>query len=212
VRFVRFGANQTRETTLRLLAECFEELGGVPAVVMTDRMGCLKAGVVANVVVPHPDYVAFARRYGFTIDFCEAADPESKGMVENLCGCIQTDLLIPALLEPEWPTLEVGNAAARAWCLITGPARGGPHPHIRTARRLLPKAKHLHQARTSTWPKIDDLHLATSRDFQLAVDRWRRGSRILVVCTRCNSASQAGVTWTARPGCLRGAKPASPSA
>ncbi len=47
-RFVRFGADQTRETTLAVLAECFEELGGVPAVVLTDRMACLKAGIVAN--------------------------------------------------------------------------------------------------------------------------------------------------------------------
>ena len=112
----RFGADQTRETTLALLAECFEELGGVPAVVLTDRMGCLKAGVVANVVVPHPEYVAFATRFGFKIDFCEAADPESKGMVENLCGYVQKDLLVPALLEPEWLTIEDGNVAARAWC------------------------------------------------------------------------------------------------
>jgi transposase len=116
VRFVRFGADQTRETTLALLAECFEELGGVPAVVLTDRMGCLKAGVVANVVVPHPEYVAFATRFGFKIDFCEAVDPESKGMVENLCGYVQKDLLTPALLEPEWPTIEDGNVVARAWC------------------------------------------------------------------------------------------------
>jgi len=49
VRFVRFGADQTRPTTLALLAACFEELGGVPEVVLSDRMGCLKAGVVANV-------------------------------------------------------------------------------------------------------------------------------------------------------------------
>src|SRR5919199_5223847 len=61
-RFVRFGADLRRETTLALLAECFDELGGVPAVVLTDRMGCLKAGIVANVVVPHPEYVALAAR------------------------------------------------------------------------------------------------------------------------------------------------------
>jgi transposase len=59
---------------------------GVPAHVLTDRMGCLKAGVVANVVVPHPEYVAFAAHFGFVPDFCEAADPESKGMVEHLAG------------------------------------------------------------------------------------------------------------------------------
>jgi len=32
---------------------------------LADRMGCLKAGIVANVVVPHPDYVRFATHYGF---------------------------------------------------------------------------------------------------------------------------------------------------
>ena len=115
-RFVRFGADQTRETTLRLLVECFEELGGVPGVVLTDRMGCLKAGIVANVVVPHPEYVEFAMHFGFKADFCEGADPESKGIVENLCGYAQRDLLVPALLEPEWRDLDEANAAARRWC------------------------------------------------------------------------------------------------
>ena len=60
VRFVRFAADETQATTVRLLAECFETLGGVPAVVLADRMGCLKGGVVANVVVPAPGYLAFA--------------------------------------------------------------------------------------------------------------------------------------------------------
>jgi transposase len=116
VRFVRVGPDRTRGTTLELLAECFEELGGVPAVVLTDRMGCLKAGVVANVVVPHPEYVAFAARYGFRPDFCEAADPESKGLVEHLAGYVQRDLLVPALLEMGWADRTAANAAARAWC------------------------------------------------------------------------------------------------
>jgi transposase len=94
-RFVRFASDETRETTLTLMAECFEELGAVPAVALTDRMACLKNGVVANVVVPHPDYVRFAAHYGFRPDFCEAADPESKGVVEHLCGYAQRDLVVP---------------------------------------------------------------------------------------------------------------------
>jgi transposase len=94
-RFVRFAADETRETTLGLIAECFEELGAVTAVVLSDRMACLKNGVVANVVVPHPDYVRFAAHYGFRPDFCEAADPESKGVVENLVGYAQRDLVVP---------------------------------------------------------------------------------------------------------------------
>ena len=115
-RFVRFGVDQTRATTLGLLAECFEELGGAPAVVLTDRMACLKAGVVANVVVPHPDYVRFATHYGFRPDFCEAADPESKGVVEALCGYAQRDLLVPALTEGGFVDIGAANVAARAWC------------------------------------------------------------------------------------------------
>lgn len=79
VRFVRFAADESQATTLRLLAECFETLGGVPAVVLADRMGCLRGGVVANVVVPAPGYARFAAHYGFRPDICEAGDPESKG-------------------------------------------------------------------------------------------------------------------------------------
>ena len=115
-RFVRFARDQRRETTLRLLGECFEFLGGVPAVVLTDRMGCLRAGVVANVVVPHPEYVRFAASYGFRPDFCEAADPESKGVVEALCGYVQRDLIVPGMMSGGWMDEVSANAAAVAWC------------------------------------------------------------------------------------------------
>ena len=40
VRFVRFAADEKAATTLAMLAECFEVLGGVPKVVLADRMGC----------------------------------------------------------------------------------------------------------------------------------------------------------------------------
>jgi hypothetical protein len=123
-RFVRFAADQTRQTTLALLAECFVELGGVPSVVLSDRMACLKAGVVANVVVPHPEYVRFATFFGFRPDFCEGADPESKGVVEHLAGYVQRDLLIPAELDHPWPDLATANGAAKTWC---GEVNGRTH-------------------------------------------------------------------------------------
>lgn len=113
VRFVRFALDERRETTLRLLAECFEEIGGVPAVVLADRMACLRAGVVANVVVPHPEYVRFASHFGFRPDFCEAHDPESKGVVENLVGYAKRDLVVP--LDPD-ASLGEANTAAATWC------------------------------------------------------------------------------------------------
>jgi transposase len=113
-RFVRFAADEKSATTLAMLAECFEVLGGVPKTVLADRMGCLKAGIVANVVVPAPDYVRFATHYGFRPDFCEAADPESKGIVEHLVGYAKRDLIVPS--EPDVRDLAAANADAARWC------------------------------------------------------------------------------------------------
>ena len=113
VRFVRFAADERAETTLALLAECFEVLGGVPGKVLADRMGCLKGGVIANVVVPAPQYLRFAAHYGFRPDFCEANDPESKGIVENLVGYAKRDLMVP---QAPFGDLAAANTAAAAWC------------------------------------------------------------------------------------------------
>jgi hypothetical protein len=84
------------------------------------RPGCsatawaaLRTGVVANVVVPHPEYLRFAAHYGFRPDFCEAMDPESKGVVENLVGYAKSDLVVPA---NAWGgRVAEGNRAARLW-------------------------------------------------------------------------------------------------
>ena len=111
---MRFDADERRETTLRMLAECFEELGGDLAVVLADRMGCIKAGTVANVVVPHPEYVRFAAHYGFRPDFCEAADAELKGVVENLVGYAKRELVVSA---EGWASPEAGNRDALLWCV-----------------------------------------------------------------------------------------------
>src|SRR5918911_740529 len=117
-RFVRFAADEKATTTMALLAECFEVLGGVPKTVLADRMGCLKAGVVANVVVPTADYVRFATHYGFRPDFCQTADPESKGIVEALVGYAKRDLMVPLLMtEPSVADLSAANAEAAGWCV-----------------------------------------------------------------------------------------------
>ena len=113
VRFVRFAADERSETTLAMLAECVEQLGGVPGTVLADRMGCLKGGVVANVVVPAPEYLRFAAHYGFKPDFCQANDPESKGIVENLVGYAKSDLMVP---QAPFADLVAANARAAAWC------------------------------------------------------------------------------------------------
>jgi hypothetical protein len=111
---VAFFDNLGAEATMGGLAESFEAFGGVPRSALTDRMGCLKGGTVTGLVIPTPAYVRFATHYGFRPDFCEGADPESKGLVENLVGYVKSDLMIPEALSVA--DLAGANAAARRWC------------------------------------------------------------------------------------------------
>jgi transposase len=136
-RFVRFARDETAATTFSLLAECFEMLGGVPAKVLADRMGCLKGGIVAGVVIPTPDYVRFATHYGFSPDFCHAGDPESKGIVEHLVGYAKRDLPMP-----DSDDLTDWNQAAVRWCVeVNGREHSEtcaiPDKRLETERELL---------------------------------------------------------------------------
>jgi len=56
----------------------------------------LLPGTVTNVVIPTADYIRFATHYRFRPDFCHPADPESKGIVENLVGYAKRDFVLPA--------------------------------------------------------------------------------------------------------------------
>jgi len=167
-RFVRFAADQRRATTLRLVAECLEELGGVPAVVLSDRMACLRANQVAGLVVPHPEYVRFAAHYGFRPDFCREADPESKGVVEHLMGYAQRDLVVPV---GRFTDLEQANAAARVWC---AEVNGQVHSEICAIplERLVAEAEHLRP--------LPELRAALTAGVARKVDR--------LACVRLGSA------------------------
>ena len=113
-RFVYFADNLGAQSTMAALAECMETIGAVPKTLLTDRMGCLKGATVAGLVVPTPDYVRFVTHYGTRPDFCCGADPESKGLVENLVGYVKSDLMIPEELSVA--DLANANAKGRAWC------------------------------------------------------------------------------------------------
>ena len=56
----------------------------------------------------------FATHYGFRPDFCQGADPESKGLVENLVGYVKSDLMIPEELSVA--DLAGANEKGLAWC------------------------------------------------------------------------------------------------
>ena len=113
-RFVRFARDQKAATTLRLLAECFEELGGAPegGAGRPDGLPEGRRRRQRGGARP-PDYVRFATHFGFRPDFCEAADPESKGVVEALCRYAQSDLIVPA---GGWADEADSQRRGRAWC------------------------------------------------------------------------------------------------
>ena len=100
---------------MRLLAECFEDARRRARGRAGRSDGLPQGRGVANVVVPTADYVRFATHFGFRPDFCEAADPESKGVVEALVRYAQADLIVPA---EAWSS-EHGRSERRraaAWC------------------------------------------------------------------------------------------------
>jgi len=186
-RFVRFAADEKSATTLAMLAECFAELGGVPQVVLADRMGCLKGGVVANRVVPTGDYVRFALHYRFRPDFCEAADPESKGIVENLVGYAKSDLLTPLLLADNLD-LDESNDAAKAWCGEVNAAMHAdivavPQERLTQERLLLAPLPSL-QLRIGPTPvlrKVDKLSCVRIGSARYSVPMARIGTSVQVV-------------------------------
>ena len=71
--------------------------------------------------------------YGFRPDFCEAADPESKGIVENLVGYAKSDLMVP---RAPFGDLAAANTAAAAWrAEVNGAVHSEicavpAHPHV----------------------------------------------------------------------------------
>ncbi|NNG21080.1 transposase [Naumannella sp. ID2617S] len=71
----------------------------------------------------------FATHYRFRPDFCHGADPESKGIVENLVGYAKDDRLVPLELDDDpWAEGLAGlNARAQAWC---GEVNGRRHSEI----------------------------------------------------------------------------------
>ncbi len=102
----------------------------MPKTALTDRMGCLKGGTVAGLVIPTPAYVRFATHYGFRPDFCEGADPESKGLVENLVGYVKSDLMIPEAAVGRRP----GRRQREGHRLVRRGERGRPLRDLRPSR------------------------------------------------------------------------------
>ena len=120
---MRFAPDEKAPTTFEMLARCFEALGGVPKVVLADRMGCLKGARRWPTSSSRCQRTcALPVRMVYRPDFCQGHDPESKGIVENLVGYAKLDLVVPQELTVA--DLEAANEAAKV--LVRRSERPGP--------------------------------------------------------------------------------------
>jgi hypothetical protein len=146
-------------------------------------MGCLKGGVVANVVIPTPDYVRFATHYGFRPDFCHPHDPESKGIVEHLVGYAKRDVPIPDTTSDGEVDLAEWNDIARQWCAeVNGVVHSEicavpavqleiERPLLRALPSLRPRIGHVEVRRVD---KLSTIRVASARYSAPYVLRGRR--------------------------------------
>ncbi len=68
------------------MARCLRQLGALPKTLLWDREGSLHGGGGK----PSFEFASFCGSIGVGWQFCEAADPQAKGAVERLQGCIET--------------------------------------------------------------------------------------------------------------------------
>lgn len=90
VGFVQFAHDETAVSTLSLLAEYFETLGGVPAKALADRMGCLKGGQgparypgMATLIVCEPPSRDFLVLLALTILSCGCGTVPTSGWIPS---------------------------------------------------------------------------------------------------------------------------------
>jgi transposase len=92
--FVRFTHDMQEETVLRLLIECFQTIGGVPWVVVTDNMKTAVLGRDAsNQPIWNPAYQKLAAEFKFLPEACAPASGNQKGAVENLVKFVKGHFL-----------------------------------------------------------------------------------------------------------------------
>ncbi len=92
--FVRFQHDMQEETLLRSLIECFQLVGGVPWVVVTDNMKTAVLGRDAsNQPIWNPAYQKLAAEFKFLPEACAPASGNQKGSVENLVKFVKANFL-----------------------------------------------------------------------------------------------------------------------
>ena len=109
-----FTTSVDREHTFEGLVRHFSELGGVPRVCRTDRMGALGASQGRRYRL-FPETLELARHYGTEVVFCQARDAKRKGKIERPFRTLEESFLEElAVLGPPSSIPEL-NERAKSW-------------------------------------------------------------------------------------------------
>ena len=92
--YVSFHSDMREETLLRCLIGCFQTIGGVPWVVVTDNMKTAVLGRTAqHEPIWNPAYQKLAAEFQFHPEACAPASGNQKGAVENLVKYVKGNFI-----------------------------------------------------------------------------------------------------------------------
>jgi transposase len=118
--WARFVEHQDLQTLLRCHMQAFEQLGGVPAEILYDRM---KAVVIREDAEQHIVYneklIALAKHYAFSPRACKAYRAQTKGKVERPFRYIRQDFF----LGRSFANMQELNAQLQQWLVDLANAR-----------------------------------------------------------------------------------------
>lgn len=112
-KYIEFTKRCDIYSLLRYIVNAFEYFGGVPELILTDRMKTVILGNEAGKPVWNSQFEDFAADMGFVPRVCRARRPQTKGKVERLVDYIK-DNFLPGR---QFKDIEDLNHQAISWCI-----------------------------------------------------------------------------------------------
>ncbi len=161
--------DQKLGTLLRMHEEAFRQLGGVPREILYDRMRTVWLGNnERDEIVWHPQFLDFARYWGFTPRLCQPYRAQTKGKVESGVKYIRRNFL-PSLFGREPHGVEERNAQLRRWVWEVANQRVHGTTHCVVRERWETERPHLQPiAGRAPYPYVEQELRRVARDAYVA--------------------------------------------
>lgn len=114
VRYIEFCKRSDLRSLLRCIVNAFEYFGGVPQMLLTDRMKTVILQMDQRQATWQADFEQFAAELGFVPKVCRVRRPQTKGKVERLVDYVK-DNFLPGR---SFTDLQDLNNQARYWMAI----------------------------------------------------------------------------------------------